>query len=278
MTNPIIFLLLISMAVYGYAQPLTFHDYKANTITGQKINFSMFYGKKVMVVNTASYCAWTYQYEALQNLYERYQDSNFIILGFPCNDFNNQEPGSDSTINEFCTNEYGVTFQMMSKVTITHDTVDVYKWLMRKSLNGVSDARVLWNFHKFLIDEAGHWVAYYSNLTEPDDPAIIAWIESPSVIPPDTTATGTGMTPSANVTLHNTASSSVDVIFNGSESRHTVIRLFSADGKRASTVFDGMPQPGQVVSVDISTFPSALYFLHVRNEAESKVFRFAVLR
>lgn len=150
-----IFTLLISIS--GFSQIQTFHDYKGQTITGPNLNFSNFYGKKVMVVNTASFCGWTYQYETLQDLYDQYKNNNFEIVGFPCNDFSSQEPGSDSTINDFCTGIYGITFQMMSKVSIvSHDTAEVYKWLQRADLNGVADAHVSWNFNKFLIDEAGH--------------------------------------------------------------------------------------------------------------------------
>ena len=129
------------------------------TYTEDTISFSQFYGKKVMVVNTASFCQFTPEFTQLEQLYTQYHQYNFEILGFPCNDFNSQDPHNDSTIIHFCTTGYGVTFQMMSKIfCVTGDTSPVYKWLQRANLNGVSDAHVGWNFNKFLIDEAGHWV------------------------------------------------------------------------------------------------------------------------
>jgi len=269
--------LLAFAALHVFAQTETFHDFKANTITGQKINFSQFYGKKVMVVNTASYCAWTYQYEALEALYEEYKDSNFTILGFPCNDFSNQEPGSDSSINEFCLNTYGITFQMMSKVAIvSHDTAEVYKWLQNKSRNGVADAPVRWNFYKYLIDEAGHWVAYYSNLTEPNDSAIINWIRSPSVLPPDTT---TGMAAAARFGMEIgwTAPGRLRMVFKDAVGQETIISLFSPNGQLLSTVFDGIPQVGEVVSVDVSSHAHSLYFLQMKTRESSRTFKVAAI-
>lgn len=160
-----------------------FHAFSAVTIEGDTISMNQFYGKKILVVNTASYCSWTPQFEDLQTLYEDYSQYNFLILGFPCNDFGNQDPHGDSTIADFCHNNYGVTFQMMSKiVAVDDDTCDIYKWLQRGDLNGVQNASVSWNFNKFLIDEAGNWVKHYNQYTEPLDTAITNWIMSPSVL------------------------------------------------------------------------------------------------
>ena len=174
----------LSLLVFNATAQLTFHDYSAATINHDTISMSQFYGKKVMVVNTASYCAYTPQFTALEQLYTDYKSYGFEIIGFPCNDFGNQDPHADSTINTFCTGTYGVTFQMMSKVaTISVDTAPVYKWLQCADLNGVSNAHVGWNFNKFLIDEAGHWVRHYDSGTLPNDPAIISWIvDSASVV------------------------------------------------------------------------------------------------
>ena len=107
--------LLLSFACFSQTE--TFHDFRAKTILGDDLPFSTFYGKKVMVVNTSTYCSYTYQYESLESLYTAYQDSNFMIIGFPCNEFGFQEPGADSTILEFCEEIYGIDFQMMSKVS-----------------------------------------------------------------------------------------------------------------------------------------------------------------
>ena len=159
-------LLLISNTCFSQTGE-TFHSFQAVKINDDTISLSQYYGKKVMVVNTASYCAYTPQYTDLQQLYQQYQSYNFEILGFPCNDFGAQEPGGDSEIDSFCTT-YGVTFQMMSKIDIiSTDTAEVYKWLQLASRNGVANAPVTWNFHKFLIDETGHWVAHHASPVNP---------------------------------------------------------------------------------------------------------------
>jgi glutathione peroxidase len=177
-TTTILFLIAFTFA--GKSQQLAnFHDFTGVTIQGDTISFSQYVGKKLLVVNTASFCAYTYQYEDLQGLYDIYGDGQFEILGFPCNNFGSQEPGSDSTIIDFCTGNYGVTFQMMSRVDIkTGDTAEVYKWLQRGELNGVEDAQVTWNFHKFLIDPDGNYVRHFPSTTVPRDTAITNWIEA----------------------------------------------------------------------------------------------------
>ena len=135
------------------------HTYTALAIDSSLFNFNTFFGKKILIVNTASYCGYTPQYSSLQQLYQNYHQYNFEILGFPCNDFGGQEPAKDSAINSFCTTNYGVTFKMMRKIAIVAgDTAPVYKWLQRIQLNTVSNANVDWNFNKFLINESGHWI------------------------------------------------------------------------------------------------------------------------
>jgi glutathione peroxidase len=178
MKNFFLFILLQCSLLDTYAQTASnFHDYTVQTIEGNQISLSQYAGKKLLVVNTASYCGYTHQFTNLQYLYMQYGGPAFEILGFPCNDFGNQDPGSDSTINQFCTNNYDVTFQMMSSIHIkTGDTAEVYKWLQRGDLNGVRDARVTWNFNKFLIDEQGNFAGYYDSPTAPDDTAIVNWI------------------------------------------------------------------------------------------------------
>lgn len=183
-------LLVLLLSVNAFAQS-TLHDYTVVNIEGDTISLSQYYGKKVMVVNTASYCGYTHQYTDLQQLYTDYEQYNFVIVGFPCNNFSNQEPGADSTIADFC-DSYNVTFPMMSKIDIVSgDTADVYKWLQLGSLNGVQNAPVSWNFNKFLIDEAGHWVAHYLSPVDPQDTAITNWIMSPSVLPNGVNETNT---------------------------------------------------------------------------------------
>jgi len=119
-------------------------------------------------VNVASKCGYTPQYEELQKLHEQYGGEDFVILGFPANDFGFQEPGSEAQIKSFCSKNYGVSFQMMSKVKTNRSRGhEVYQWLCNKAQNGVEDAKVSWNFNKFLIDENGNWVAHYESRMDP---------------------------------------------------------------------------------------------------------------
>lgn len=171
------FVLVISVTGLS-AQSKVLYDFKATTLDGQSFDLSSLKGKKVMVVNTASKCGLTPQYAKLQKLYDQYKDKNFVIVGFPANNFASQEPGTNSEIKEFCTKNYGVTFPMMSKISVKGDDIDpLYKWLTSKNENKVLEAPVQWNFQKFLIDEKGQIadVAFPKEL--PDEDKIIKWIE-----------------------------------------------------------------------------------------------------
>ena len=154
------------------------HDYKCKTLDGKDFSFSSLKGKKIMIVNTASECGFTPQYKDLQALYEKYKDANFIIIGFPCNDFGKQEPGTGAEIQNFCTKNYGVTFPLMEKVIIKgDDRCEIYKWLTHKEKNGVEDSKVMWNFTKYLIDENGLYSKHLSSTVNPLDKEVISWIE-----------------------------------------------------------------------------------------------------
>lgn len=153
----------------------TLHEFKAKTLEGATFNFADLKGKKVLIVNTASECGYTPQYKDLEALYEKYKSKNFVIIGFPCNDFGGQEPGTSTDIKTFCSKNYGVTFQMMEKVSIA--TSPVYKWLTSKAENGVLDATVKWNFNKFLINEKGQVVKHLASGVKPLDAEITNWIE-----------------------------------------------------------------------------------------------------
>ncbi|HPD64646.1 MAG TPA: glutathione peroxidase [Bacteroidia bacterium] len=160
------------------AQISNFYELKATTIDGKEFKFSSLKGKKVIIVNTASKCGFTPQYEKLESLYKKYQSKGLVIIGFPSNDFLNQEPGSNEDIQKFCSVNYGVTFPMMSKIKVTGDNMHpVYKWLTDKNLNGKFSEKVSWNFQKFLIDEKGVLVKVVPPRTSPDDPEIIRWLE-----------------------------------------------------------------------------------------------------
>ncbi len=152
----------------------SFYDLKAETIDGETFNFSKLKGKKVMIVNTASKCGFTPQYEDLQKLYKTYKDSNFIILGFPSNDFLKQEPGTNSEIKQFCTLNYGVTFPVMSKIHVKGKKIHpVYKWLTQKEKNGKFNSKVKWNFQKYIIDENGNLLNVFYSKTKPFDSKIL---------------------------------------------------------------------------------------------------------
>ena len=130
------------------------HQFKVADIYGNIFDFSQLKGKKVMIVNTASKCGLTYQYEALQKLYSQYKDLNFVVIGFPSNDFLWQEPGSNDEIIDFCEQNYGVTFPMMSKITVKGTKKHpIYQFLTQKSKNNYRDSRVTWNFQKYLINK-----------------------------------------------------------------------------------------------------------------------------
>ena len=155
------------------------HDFSVTDIYGKNFDFNNMKGKKIMVVNTASKCGLTPQYKALEKLYKEYKDKNFIVVGFPSNNFLLQEPGTDDQIAEFCKENYGVSFPMMSKISVKCSSMHpLYKFLTKKSQNGKLDSSVSWNFQKFLIDENGFVVRSVSPRTKPDDQSIIDWISS----------------------------------------------------------------------------------------------------
>ena len=157
----------------------TIHKFKVNDINGEIFDMSKLKGKKIMIVNTASKCGLTPQYKKLENLYKEYKSQNFIIIGFPANNFLSQEPGSDEQIAEFCKSNYGVTFPMMSKISVKGDNKHpLYDFLTKKSLNGVIDSSVRWNFQKYLINSEGIVEKVISPWVSPDDSSIIEWIKS----------------------------------------------------------------------------------------------------
>lgn len=143
------------------------YDFKVEGLSGGTIDFSAFKGKKILIVNTASKCGYTPQYEGLEKLYETYKDK-LVIVGFPANNFGGQEPGTNTEIKEFCKKNYGVSFPMAAKVSVKgDDTAPIYLWLCNKAQNGVLDAEISWNFGKFLLDENGHLLNYFPSKVTP---------------------------------------------------------------------------------------------------------------
>lgn len=154
------------------------YDFKVKDINGKDFDMSSLKGKKVMIVNVASKCGFTPQYKDLQLLYETYKNNNFVVIGFPANNFLKQEPGTNAEILEFCTENYGVTFPMMSKISVKgKDKAPIYKWLTTKSLNGKIDQEVTWNFQKYLIDESGNVVEVFMPKESPLSKKITDWIK-----------------------------------------------------------------------------------------------------
>ena len=163
------------------AQTKSIYSYTVTDIDGNAYSMEQLKGKKIMIVNVASKCGLTPQYEQLEEVYSKYKDDGFVIVGFPANNFMKQEPGSDEEIKEFCTENYGVTFPMMSKISVKNESMaPIYQWLTSESLNGYKNSSVKWNFQKYLINEKGELVDVIGPSTKPDSNKIITWIESDS--------------------------------------------------------------------------------------------------
>jgi glutathione peroxidase len=165
-------LLIVAAAFIGNAQSI--HSFKVKSIDGKQIDFASFKGKKILVVNTASKCGYTPQYEALEKVYEQYKDK-LVIIGFPCNQFGGQEPGTNEEIVSFCKKNYGVTFPLADKIDVKGAAIaPIYQWLTQKSKNGLVDATISWNFNKFLLDENGKMIAYFPSNIKPDSEDILS--------------------------------------------------------------------------------------------------------
>lgn len=172
-----ILIALVFMSIQGFSQA-SFYDFVVKDIDGNDFALSQLEGKKVMVVNTASKCGFTPQYEGLEKLYKEFGGENFVIIGFPANNFLRQEPGSDEEIKEFCSLNYGVTFPMMSKISVKgKDMHALYQWLTKKELNGIKDSKVSWNFQKYLIGKDGKLEKVVSPKTKPYASEIVDWIK-----------------------------------------------------------------------------------------------------
>ena len=154
------------------------HQFKVTDLNGKTFDFATLKGKKILVVNTASKCGYTRQYEQLEAIYKKYKDDNFVIVGFPANNFGSQEPGTNAEIATFCKVNYGVTFPMMSKISVKgSDMNEVYQFLTQKSKNGVKDSNVEWNFQKYLLNEKGELEQVYLSGVKPTDAKIVDWIK-----------------------------------------------------------------------------------------------------
>lgn len=155
----------------------TIYQFKVEDLSGKEFDFASLKGKKIMIVNTASKCGLTPQYKDLETIYEQFKDKNFVIVGFPANNFASQEPGTNEDIAAFCQLNYGVSFPMMGKISVKGDDMhEIYQFLTQKSKNGLQDSEVAWNFQKYLLNEKGELVKVISPKTLPTDQEIIDWL------------------------------------------------------------------------------------------------------
>ena len=167
---------LLLIFFFLFAKDTTLYDFKPTSIDGKTVDLSQYRGKKILIVNTASECGYTYQYEDLEKLYEKYKDK-LVLIGFPANNFGQQEPGSNLEIKEFCSSKYNVTFPMMSKVSVKGDDIDpLFKWLTEQS-NPDFTGDIKWNFEKFLLDENGKLVHRFRSKSKPFSEEIVAAVE-----------------------------------------------------------------------------------------------------
>lgn len=174
-----IIILLFSLSILGLQAQTSIYDFVVNDINGREVSMEKFKGKKMLVVNTASKCGLTPQYKGLEKLYQEYGKDNFVIIGFPANNFMNQEPGNNEEIAEFCQKNYGLSFPMMAKISVKGEDIHpLYKWLSSKKLNGVMNADVRWNFQKFMLNEKGELVDVAYPREKPYSSKIIDWLNN----------------------------------------------------------------------------------------------------
>ncbi len=156
----------------------TIYQFKVEDLSGKTFDFATLKGKKILIVNTASKCGLTPQYKDLEKIYKEYKDKGFVIVGFPANNFGKQEPGTNAEIETFCEMNYGVTFPMMSKISVKgSDMHPIYQFLTQKAKNGLQDFEVEWNFQKYLINEKGELAKVVLPQVLPTDDSIVNWIK-----------------------------------------------------------------------------------------------------
>lgn len=174
-----IILVLAVGAVKGVSQNArNVYSFEMKNIDGKNVSLADYKGKVLLIVNVASKCGYTPQYKALEQIYEKYKDQGFVILGFPANNFHSQEPGTDAEIKQFCTVNYNVQFPMFSKISVIGDDIHpLYKYLTSKESDPEFPGKIRWNFEKFLIDRKGNVIARFPSATPPDDMTVISAID-----------------------------------------------------------------------------------------------------
>jgi len=175
--NTLLTVLIMTLPMVAVSQT-SFYDFKVKTLEGADFDLASLKGKKVMVVNVASKCGFTPQYKDLEEMYKKYE-GDIVIIGFPANNFGSQEPGTAAEIRQFCSANYGVTFPLMEKISVKGDDMHpLYLWLTSKSLNGVIDSEVKWNFQKYLIDENGKLVDVMYSKEKPESEKSLTWLSA----------------------------------------------------------------------------------------------------
>tara|TARA_A100001011_G_scaffold372486_1_gene430939 strand:+ start:2618 stop:3151 length:534 start_codon:yes stop_codon:yes gene_type:complete len=177
MSKKLIFIILLIMFSNKIYSQNTIFDLSYESIEGEKISLRTYKGKYLLIVNVASYCGFTYQYNSLEKLYNTYKDK-LVILAFPCNQFGRQEPGNSSEILEFCSNNYNITFPISKKINVKGESQHaIYKWLTSKEFNNKFSSSVKWNFQKYLIDPNGNLIDFFYSTTSPTSKKIINYIQ-----------------------------------------------------------------------------------------------------
>jgi glutathione peroxidase len=271
-------LLCLGFFINAHAQLQTFYDFSWPTINGDTISMSQYAGKKVMVVNVASYCTYTREFAPLSRLDSIYSARyNFAVIGFPCNDFANQG-GSDSAVIATC-HTYDVQFQIMSRVNIiSRDTAPLYKWLQRGDLNGVQSDHVTWNFNKFLIDRQGHWVRWFDSPVDPLDTAITNWIVE------DSASVSTGVSilgaPGDLIALKsaNPATATIDIEVQTALAQKMTINLYTLDGRLAANIYSGNVSHSQLISYPALGLANGIYVIRAVSDGYERTLKCVIQR
>lgn len=173
-----VFFLIATLLFFDAFSQKTIYDFTVKNIDGKNVSLNDYKGKVVVIVNVASKCGLTPQYESLQAFYEKYKGKGVVVLGFPANNFMGQEPGTEAEIKDFCSTKYNVTFPMFSKISVKgKDIAPLYSYLTQKKENGVFDAGVKWNFQKFIVDKSGKVIQYFSPNAKVTDDAFLKAVE-----------------------------------------------------------------------------------------------------
>ena len=249
---PILFFAFTSSS---FAQTMNFFDFRVKNNAGDSIDLSIYKGKKIMVVNTASACGYTTQYGDLQKLYEDYQSKGFVVIVFPSPDFN-QEPLDDDDILDFCQTNYGVTFPIMAKSKVTGpDAIPVFKWLTQKSQNAVKDVTIGWNFYKFMINEDGSFYDYMTTSGSPSAPKVLLWLDNASEIPKQLVLLD------AFTLYPSPATTEFNIHLSLQSPAMIKLNLVSSTGMLIDNLFDGMLEKDLTTSYFTDRLKSGLYII-----------------